>query len=272
MNESTISFKDYIIQRKDDINALISPSFPIARYQGRFNHLLEIYPDYKSVFNELIVKRNLSRTDVFKLFKNDLYKGYVAAMLWGGINATRPSVKGDKTGTTTQAYQAFNYSKDTILVKLRDVKSKIDNNRIHDAFESMLPRRENQINGVGISFFTKILYFMTSNNLGTRPLIYDNWGRFMHIALLSEYKFINIGDFYQVRSWEGKTYLKANQPETELYMDFIKRMSDFCKDKEVGISSSDKLEEFLFGWTFRIKRQDGNPRKFLYDFVSKFVE
>ena len=113
---------------------------------------------------------------------------------------------------------------------------------------------------------------MSSEKMETRPLIYDKWGRFMHVALLSEDKQCNIRDFYQVRSREGKTYLKANKPETELYMDFIKRMSDFCNDKDVRISSADKLEEFLFGWTFRIKRQDGNPRKFLYDFVSKFVE
>ena len=266
------SFTNYVIQKKDIINGLLSPSFPITRYEGRFNQLLKNNPNFKDVFIDLMKKGKLSRAEVFKYFKNDIYKGYVASMLWGGINATRPSIKGDKTGTTTQAFHAFNYSKETIVAKLSDVKTKIDNNQITDAFESMLPGRMNRIDGVGISFFTKILYYMSSEKMETRPLIYDTWGRFMHVALLSEDERCNIGDFYQVRSREGKTYLKANKPETELYMDFIKRMSDFCNDKDVRISSADKLEEFLFGWTFRIKRQDGNPRKFLYDFVSKFVE
>lgn len=267
-------FSEFIIANKDIINALESPSFPVTIYLDRFNQLKETNPSFNKVFSELMKKANLSRSDVSKYFRDDIYKGYIAAMLWGGINATRPSVKGDKTGTTTQAYHAFNYSKDTILVKLRDVKSKIDNNRILDAFESMLPGRKNQINGVGISFFTKILYFMTSDNLEIIPLIYDKWGRFMHVALLSEYKFINIRDFYHVTIYEktGKTILKSNKPSTELYMDFIKRMSDFCKDKEVGISSADKLEEFLFGWNFKKKNQQGNPRQFLYDYVSKFIE
>lgn len=271
MIKECLCFTNYIKQRKENINSLQSPSFPVTRYKGRFEQLLKTYPTYKEVFNELMKKENLSRYNVFEYFKNDLYKGYVAAMLWGGINATRPSIKGDKTGTTTQAYHAFNYSKETILTKLSDVKTKIDNNQITNAFESMLPGRMNQIDGVGISFFTKIIYYMSSEKMDVRPLIYDKWGRFMHVALLSEEEHCNIEDFYQVRSDKktGKTYLRANKPEPELYMDFINRMSDCCKKN--GISSADKLEEFLFGWTFKKRNQEGNPRQLLYDYVTQFV-
>lgn len=130
----------------------------------------------------------LTRKDVFQLFREEknLYKGFIAAMLWGGL--------GSDALSRNNLRRAFSCSKSVIEKNLNDVSQKLKENRIEEAFNSML-RKPNKISGVGISFFTKLLYFLwpKENKQEIKPLIYDKWGWHIHAALLIDDKGMDYG-------------------------------------------------------------------------------
>ena len=70
----------------------------------------------------------------------------------------------------------------TIEKKLEAVKNFIDNNQIKEAFQSMCHKKSNKIDHIGISFFTKVLYFMGYDKISNMPLIYDRWTQCIHAA------------------------------------------------------------------------------------------
>lgn len=93
----------------------------------------------------------LNRDIVFRAFEEDLYKGFVYAMLWGGLGAGQGSWGNLVYPMTTPVNE--------MTEKLSRVNSLLAENNIKEAFVSML-RGENKIKGIGPSYFTKILYFM----------------------------------------------------------------------------------------------------------------
>ena len=80
-----MSFTNFVKRHIDDINNYIQPS--IHWREGRFaipaGRVEATNGDFAEVVRNLPVE--LSREDVVSFFREDLYKGFVATILWGGI-------------------------------------------------------------------------------------------------------------------------------------------------------------------------------------------
>lgn len=236
-------------------------------------------PDFVAAVDDLWGKK-LTRQNVFDIFKKDLYKGYVAAMLWGGLGADGK--------TRSSLMSAMGYSREEIESRLKYILSCYDKGDIEGAFKSFLPPEKgnpeygiNKIAGIDISYFTKILYFLAplaSKPLHPTPLIYDKWGWHIHAALLLEedansdlFSFFSISA--EIREGKGGYYLipavslkNSKGSSCRAYIDYIKRLSNLSKN-----SSCDpgRMEEFLFGYSLNTHRSLSNPRIQLMDHLSE---
>lgn len=149
-----------------------------------------------------------------------------------------------------------------IREKLTQVKFLLDEDNIQEAFVSML-RGKNKIKGIGPSYFTKILYFMygKEHKKNLYPLIYDKWGQHIHIALLLEAgKDLNpYGYLYALGDKKRRCILY------DIYEDYLKRMINLSK--ELNLSNTGILEEFLFGQSLKKDKSTNNSRVVLVNYV-----
>ena len=58
------------------------------------NPVFETFAEYAE-FKQRFPEKTVDRQDIVNLFaKGDVYQGFIAAMVWGYINASRPKTKG----------------------------------------------------------------------------------------------------------------------------------------------------------------------------------
>ncbi len=188
-------------------------------------------------FNAVDVPETLNRDNVSTEWKKGLYNGFVSTLLWGGYHIpvfTRRNLPAVAAIPRTEVEE-----------KLSRVKSLLERGNFAEAFESMLPGKENHIYGIGVSFFTKFMYFITRDMLyasGVQPLIFDNQSRKMHICLLKD-----SGE--EVSKWYNRKLTHARgRTDVELYMDYIDRMAWYASDVD---ATGEQLEAFLFGVPLR---------------------
>ena len=262
-----MSYRSLIEEHKEEIDCFSQTGFPWrGGYKESFLKMVtDENADFETAINEL--PDELDRVTVRSFFftEKDFYKGFVASMLWGGINATR-CAKGHKGDLkTTDAYKAFTHQKKEVVKKLRSVKMYLDNRRIDKAFSSMADPKENHIPGIGVSFFTKLLYFMSPQGIIPRPLIYDRWSAYIHCALLIDEPKVNALDFYKGVNQDGT--LSSVKDQIDLYMDYLDIMKRTAEANEIEDVS--KLEAYLFG--FARNRRGHKEEKQRRTFVEKYV-
>ena len=198
----------------------------------------------------------LSRNAVAECMKEDLYKGFVAAVLWGGMH---------KYMVTQRHFQtAVEQSPATVVEKLKRVKSLIDKSKLEEAYTSMTGGGENHIKGLGSSYFTKVMYFLGyGSKAKVRPFIYDNFLKFSHFALMfgrNENPF-----YFYVPVDDDLLYAESTNP-AEVYSHYCKTLTETAK--ELGIESPDNLE----AWLFSGRTEDGdNPRMAARDDVKSLA-
>ena len=274
-------YTDYIKSQKDVILSTSENSNPVW--------LRDIYknlkddkilfniggPEYQKIVQRLW-KEELTRDKVRNRFKKNLYEGYVAAMLWGGLGSDGTSFG--------HLVKAMSMNKKSVIKKLKDIKQLLKKGEIREAFVSMCPKGDNKIEGVDISYFTKLLFFMneTLNNSKVSPLIYDKWGWQIHAAiLLSQGKVDKVLDIFDVNA-----FLKKGSPHNTLassvllpqsknrrvnaYMDYIEVMHDQSKVIS-DVFFAGNLEQFLFGKGRKEKddKTDNNPRIVLVKYLNE---
>lgn len=257
--------------------AIIEGRNPFTRpsevYRNIGKDALKEYGDgkeFESIINSLW-DRDLTRDDVFRIFREEknLYKGFIAAMLWGGL--------GSDARTRNNLRRAFSCPKSVIEKILKDVSQKLKENKIEEAFNSML-RKPNKISGIGVSFFTKLLYFLwpKENKQKIRPLIYDKWGWHIQAALLIDdkgmdeaMKYLLISSTLSHKDCYGlipQIVLKDGKNVSRAYMNYI----EILANKSQG--DPGRLEEFLFGQSRKNNRQESNPRVFLIKCLSQQID
>ncbi len=274
-------YTDYISRKKEDILLTSEEANPVR--------LREIYkslkdksrilsiggPSYQKIARELW-NINVTRATVRKCFKDGLYSGFVAAMLWGGLGSD------GRTVSHLEKAVAENKKAD-IEEKLKRVKDLLDAGEIDKAFKSMCPRGRNKIEGVDVSYFTKLLFFMGDASVHSTvvPLIYDKWGWHIHAAiLLSQRQKEKVLDFFQVCA-----VLKKEKPSNKMgisvflansgnkrsqaymsYIDLMQRQSHVLSEKLFP----GNLEQFLFGKARRGRdaRAEDNPRNVLVNYLN----
>lgn len=229
---------------------------------------------YKNIIDD-IWDIKLTRSIIFDYFHKDkdLYKGYIASLLWGGLGSDGIS--------RNNLQRAFAYTKADILQILARVNELLNQNKIAEAFKSMLPNGNNKINGLGISYFTKLLFFLYPNNSDqkTRPIIFDKWGWHIHATILMESNRIEDAfSFYKITleaKWSRRIllipsiFLKDNSKKVNnasVYLDYINCLSKLSNGKP------GRLEEFLFGQSRKINKAEDNPRNVLLRCLTSDLE
>lgn len=269
-------YLDYV-KNNSTTQALFNDRLPFTKPSAIYSNLgkdaLKKYGASKE-FEDIIDSlwdRELTRSDVFDIFrKENLYKGFIAAMLWGGLGS-------DALSRNNLRY-AFSYPKAEIEEILTRISKLLKEDKVGDAFESMLPKKKNKISGVGISFFTKLLYFLwpSENTQSVKPLIYDKWGWHIHAAILMEESGMDAAlNYYNVSATinHDKDYglvpqivLKDGKKVKDAYLDYLKKLSAYSKG-EPG-----RLEEFLFGQSRKVNKAASNPRVYLMQCLAKQID
>lgn len=193
-----------------------------------------------------------NRDQLFDLVKgNNLLNAAKSIFKWGGINSKNlerftSSAKRDEKLTSV-----FN------LVR--------DQGDIDQAFNSMYTGA-NKLNGIDISFLTKILYFFDESRTGQKALIFDKWSQAWHYAMLDD---AGRKCWYSPKLFsDGK--VNGNcliHDALGAYKDYMKQMKDYAN--ACGIKDIGRLEEFLFGKTLKSKKD--NPRVWLIDYLSNEI-
>lgn len=243
-----MSFINFIINHTNDINNYVQPS--IQWRKGRFANPVNRAESTNGDFAEVVrnLPTELSREDVIGFFREDLYKGFVAAIMWGGISRY---IAEDI---------ARNNDRDTTIPKLERIvalfrDSETDFERIEKAIASLKRGGENYFYGIGPSYFTKLLYFLAYDmNLNTRPLIFDDNMKPVHFALMPE-----AGKnpfFYYVPTVNKVIYAEFTSFE-DVYYDYCELMCETAR--KIGVDVK-RLDAWVFGWPANIHVQQPNPR------------
>ncbi len=243
-----MSLTQFINHHIDDINNYTQPA---TRWrEGRFSVPVGKAESTNGDFADVIrtLPAELSREHVVGFFREDLYKGFVATILWGGISRFRAEeiARNNDRKTTMPKLER-------LVALLRDKKT--DEERIENAIASLKRGSENSFYGIGPSYFTKLLYFLAYDmDLNTRPLIYDENMKPVHFALMPE-----AGKnpfFYYVPIGNKVTYAEFTSFE-DVYYDYCELMCETAR--EIGVDVKN-LEAWVFGWPANINAQQPNPR------------
>lgn len=243
-----MSFLNFIKNHINNINNYTQPA--IHWREGRFANPVGKAEATNGDFAEVVrnLPAELSRDDVVRFFREDLYKGFVATIMWGGIS--RFQAEGI----------AMNNNRNSALPKLQRLvallrDSGTDIERIEDAIASLRRGGENYFYGIGPSYFTKLLYFLAYDmDLNTRPLIYDENMKPVHFALMPEAE--KNPFFYYVPIGNKVTYAEFTSFD-DVYYDYCELMCETAR--EIGVDVKN-LEAWVFGWPANINAQQPNPR------------
>jgi hypothetical protein len=227
--------------------------FPIMK---EFNKL---FPDLKN--------KSIQRKDVAELFrKRKYYLGFITAMIWGGINATRPEKKNEFE--TINFYKLLKQDEKKIYKIITNVKYYLVKDEYEKCFNYLL--NEGKISGVGHAYFTKLMYFIGYNEkrIKLKPLIFDKWTSNAYLALLIDSgQFDKIRMFYTGKIDKNNKTVSLRRNKAFIYHSFIKDMNTWAN--ELNISSS-RLEEFIFGISLKENKSATNPRLQLWKKILNY--
>jgi hypothetical protein len=243
-----MSFTKFIINHINDIINYVQPA--IHWREGRFSNPVgkakSTNGDFAEVVRSLPVE--LSREDVVGYFREDLYKGFVATIMWGGISRFRAEgiARNNDRNTTMPKLER-------LVEMLRDAETDIE--RIENAIASLRRGGENYLYGIGPSYFTKLLYFLSYDmDLNIRPLIYDENMKPVHFVLMPD---VGQNPFYYYLPVGNKVIYAEDTKFEDVYYDYCELM---CKTaRKIGVDVKD-LEAWAFGWPANINTQQPNPR------------
>ncbi len=244
-----MSYINFIKNHVGEINKYVqSPTlWREGKFTGSARKIESTNGDFAEVVRDL--PDRLSREDVVGFFRKDLYRGFVATIMWGGINrhlALGIAQQNDRNATMPKL--------ERLVTLLRDSETDIE--RIDNAIASLKRGGENHFYGIGPSYFTKLLYFLAYDmNLNTRPLIYDENMKPVHFALMPE---AGQNPFFYYYVPVGKRVICTKLTKfDDVYYDYCELL---CKTaREIGVDVKN-LEAWVFGWPVNINSQQPNPR------------
>ena len=158
--------------------------------------------------------------------RQNLYKGFIAAILWGGKHKSRPPEK-------RKFQEIAAMKKESIVGKMEKVyeilqegveDQQLAKQKIREAYLSLCNVEYNGVAGVKGGYFTKILYFMgKSINLPIIPLIHDSHMKMAHCDILLDDGEQSLG-FY---GWNEKYGLRTKKC-ADSYIDYCQRMNRYA--------------------------------------------
>lgn len=275
-NLKLMNYREYIsdyLSRHPDIHP--EPVDISALYKNQIKDKWKGYGNEEFRRNANLLPSTLSREDVFCRFQESKYKGFVAAMLWGGMSPNH--IK-----------NAMSYPQNkvtTILEKISEVlNTENDIRSAYLAFSGKLKIDDTdcKIPGVGESYFTKLLFFLNGQDNTCNPLIYDNQLKRVHAALMKDE---GLADKYFTKRYRttqnGREFvvsqkLGRNNPDkwqnVDFYMDYLGRMKSLADNYN---KTPGELEGILFGSEIRSRTYAGREREKIENpraFVRYYLE
>lgn len=114
---------------------------------------------------------------------------------------------------------------------------------------------ENYFYGIGPSYFTQLLYFLSYDlDLNTRPLIYDENMKPVHFVLMPD---VGQNPFYYYLPVGNKVIYAEDTKFEDVYYDYCELMCETARKIGVDVKN---LEAWAFGWPANINTQQPNPR------------
>lgn len=179
-------------------------------------------PDFQVVARK--IKQKLYRKDVFDYFENDKYAGYVATMLWGARGHV-----GD--GGEKALDRCMKISSDVIRKTLSNVKLYLEQDKIKEAFNYLC--KEGKIEGVGLSYLTKLLFFLKKKETSFYPLIYDTKLQYIHCALIKsqsdDNSFFNVNSFSVSDSMISGKISHLDWKPVDFYLDYLDQLNSLVE-------------------------------------------
>lgn len=235
------SMQQFIKNHANNIQKLTQQSFDLdlRRSDGKYrNSILQAMNNSDFAQELQCIPNPINRQGVISCYNQGLYRGFIATLLWGGKHK--------------EHYGSFqkiimNNTKNKIEYNLDGICKLLQANKINKAFNSLLNCGEFNIQYIGESYFTKILYFISfivpqSSQHMIKPLILDNILQHVRCAFM-----IEDGLAYQnYYTWNHQTHhllIHKDNYSANAYIEYCKRMNDAAAMINVA---PDKLEEFLF--------------------------
>jgi hypothetical protein len=240
------------------LNAQTLPQFGKAYLGLKQPQMLRLYAEFPS--------NSIQRADLAKLYADwkDPVLAAIATFVWGYIDTTK--------SRRLQKVLAFDESE--LRNRLNRIRGLVQSGKLEEAFLSCCSSGENCIPGVGLSFFTKLFYFVgaVTPALNPKPLILDRWTTNAFFALRGQSKGTkDARDLFTIPSHKSLARYKAislkNDPEVQsnAYVEYVTLMNDWAAQLEVA---PDKLEQFVFGIDLRRDRSPTNPRNELLAIIE----
>lgn len=271
--------KDYIKKHRDEINSFVSPLIQVKPKRNgsvsdkKYETTQRKYPVVEVIRS---IDDELSREKIAAYYREDLYKGFVATLLWIGMFENE-EVK--------QPYVfACTFEKEYIVRKLERVKEMLAKGKIIEAVDSMLGGI-NEIVAFGsdhyglqrtfLAYVSRVIYFLAYDlNLPIKPLIYDWPQACIHCALL-DWENDHFPYYWcekdEVNEPKTTFYIRRYDYQYETVFDIKKTYWDYLNimhsvAKECNIERVDNLE----GW-LSLRSLDENDKKDLDDSHKRFV-
>jgi hypothetical protein len=232
------------------------------------NPIFESFNEYAE-FKQRFPEKTVTRQDIINLFaQGDIYQGFIATMVWGYINASRPKTKGGGR-ESTNLYRALSYPKSKLVDSIRAAESWLVNNDIAIAFNHFILGAKYKIPGVDYRYFTKIFFFLGETNpaIATKPLIFDRWTQNAFYSLLLQSYPTETRSFFRglktptKEGTPGEALVRRGKKLTQAYERYVFLMNQWAA--ELGVSAGD-LELFVFGQDLRKDPSVNNPRRELW--------
>lgn len=271
-----MTYLDYIRNNADRIEVERQNPFTIEGIYGQKMQKLRAIDN--DLFQQKVSELSgipMTRDYIRNSFSRNTYTGFVASMLWGGLGLSNWS----------QLVDAMTITPSVIESKISDLQRLLNVDMIQDAFMSLQVSRDNhypqtnKIEGVDISYFTKLLFFLYNGNSATPPIIFDKWGTYIHVGIMiSQNEIDSLNTYYKMGYDKHKRFyvaIKSNRTTGYRYLvyaDYIHRMANLSS--QYSHSNPGLLEEFLFGKDLkhRENKNDENPRFFVFNYVRDYYD
>ena len=237
-----------------------------AQYNAKEFHNFPVVQE----LNERFPQRTIQREDIVNLFlENRPYLAFVAAMVWGYINATRPREQGGGP-QDTNFYCMLAHGEQNVLKAIESAQQHLQKGDFTTPFKDMMPNGVHRIPGVGYAYFTKLFFFLgqSDDEVKIKPLIFDKWTSNAFCALLSQSDPKCVKNYFNGLKQSagninpGRAIVGLGQNLVKAYESYVLYMNEWAT--ELGVPPG-RLEEFVFGSHLGHNNADTNPRRELWD-------
>ena len=250
----------YIRAHGNDANRYVNPLLPwkyredgslyenTAEVMAAGGPMADAFPD---------IPERLDHARVAECYGQDLYRGFVATILWGGMSRNAPYRETFK--------QVAQLDPREVVPKLERLRKLLAENRTGEALASMARNpatgaaNENHIPGIAENYASKILFFL-SQGLPTnpRPLIYNKYLACTHCALIPDAE--RCARYYTWDAAEDRLVSNIVRPElaAEIYTDYCTLLADLAA--ECGVGDVGLFVEWLHDWPSELADGEDNPR------------